>query len=423
MKVIIVGAGLGGLSAAIGILKSGHEVTVIEAAHEIAEVGAGIQILPNAARILTSYGIGDELAKVASKPRFCYMNGWKGNRITSLDFHTQARNMGGPFWDFHRADLHRIMFKKCCDLGGKVVVNCRIESVDYNLKDRTATVISSENQKYTADLVVGADGIHSKLRDGFVGYPDPPSKTGDLAYRILIKSEDVLQDADLKDFILNPQVNYWIGPKCHCVNYVVKNGELFNFVLLCPDTIPDGRDICPATIGEIKEVFSGWDYRVLKLLDLADENSIYKWRLCYRAGIDKWYNENGMFCLLGDAVHATLPYLASGAGMCIEDGAVLGKLLEYFPNKSDLKKVLQLYEKCRKARTERIVARGNLQQYLYHLEDGDEQRERDRILSLPDAPAGEALVWRDKEMAPWLLKYDVPQDINLHRSYLGQTIT
>lgn len=416
MKIIIVGAGLGGLSAAIGILRAKHEVIVLEAAHEIAEVGAGIQLLPNATKVLFSWGLQDELEKYSSMPRYCHMNGWRGNRLSTLDFHEQAKRMGGPFWDFHRADLHKTLLKKCVELEAKIYVNCRIISIDYDVRENNVTVSSNDDRKFTADLVLGADGINSKMRNLLVNADDPPLKTGDLAYRILLKAEDLLKDPELEDLVLNPQVNYWMGPKCHCVNYVVRKGRFFNFVLLCPDTVPEGMKLCPASVEEIKNIFQGWDRRLLKLLDLADKDLIFKWRLSYRPGIEKWYHDSGMFCLLGDSVHATLPYLASGAGMCIEDAAVLSSLLETYPDKKDLKKILKVYQDCRKARTERIVERGNWQQYLYHLDEGEEQEERDRVLRSLDPPAGEALVWRDKEMAPWLLRYDVLQDIAKHLS-------
>ncbi|OUM54462.1 hypothetical protein BVG19_g3855 [[Candida] boidinii] len=411
MKVVIVGAGLGGLSAAISVLMAGHEVLLLEGAHEISEVGAGLQILPNASRILRSYGLEKQLSKHYSTPRIVKMNRWKGGNLTSFDFVKQGEKMGSPFWDFHRADLQSCMLDRCKELGAEILCNSRVIGIQYDYVNMIATVTTSEGVKHSGDLIIGADGVNSKLRDLLVGHPDPPTPTGDLAYRVLLPGEKVLNDPELSKLITNPQVNYWLGPECHCVNYPVKKGKFFNFVLLCPDTVPEGMSICPGTVEEMKNIFVGWDKRLLKLMDLFEGTMIDKWKLCYREGIDHWYHESGMLALLGDSVHATLPYLASGAGMAIEDGAVIGKLLERFPDKSQLKKALSIYESKRKLRTERIVQRGNQQQILYHLQDGPEQQERDRILSMgEDAPAGEPLVWRDREMAPWLLSYDAFAD-------------
>lgn len=412
MHVIIVGAGLGGLSAAIAILKAGHKVTVLEGAREISEVGAGIQTLPNATKVLFDFGLKDELLKCSTQPQFVYMNGWKGQQLTSMDFHKQGERFGYPFLDFHRADLQAVMLEKTKQLGASIVVNARVNNITYDLVNQTATCYTKSAGKYTADLIVGADGISSRIRDLLVGHPDPASPTGDLAYRLLIPTEKMLSDPDLREFVERPQVNYWIGPDAHCVNYILKSGKLFNFVLLCPDTVPDNLTICPGKIDELKEFFKNWDPRISKLINLVSTDTIDKWKLCYRIGIDNWSHRSHMVTLLGDSVHATLPYLASGAGMAIEDGAVLGECLSRISTKAELPKALSVYEQCRKKRTERIVARGNRQQHLYHLYDGPEQQERDRILQMENPPAGETLVWRDVEMAPWLLGYRVKEDVD-----------
>lgn len=416
MHIIVVGAGLGGLSAAIAILQAGHKVTILEGAHEINEVGAGIQTLPNATKILFDFGLKDQLLKRATRPQFVYMNRWKGDNLTKMDFHKQGERFGYPFLDFHRADLQAVMLERTKELGAEIVVDARVEQLSYDLVKKTVTCSTKNGDKFTADLVVGADGINSKLRELLVGHSDPPSPTGDLAYRLLIPTEKMLDDPELREFVERPQVNYWIGPKAHCVNYILKNGKLFNFVLLCPDTVPDNMTICSGQVDEMKEFFKDWDPRITKLINLVPTDTVDKWKLCYRLGIDNWSHPSNMVTLLGDSVHATLPYLASGAGMAIEDGAVLGECLSRISSKDELSKALAVYELCRKKRTERIVSRGNEQQYLYHLDDGVEQQERDRILQLDNPPTGEALVWRDVEMAPWLLGYKVKEDVDKYWS-------
>jgi salicylate hydroxylase len=202
---------------------------------------------------------------------------------------------------------------------------------------------------------------------------------------------------------------------------VLKGGELFNMVLLVPDDMPaEGPSTLEGNIEEMRNLYKDWDPRIPKLLALCE--SVYKWRLCIRRGMDQWSHASGSFTLLGDAVHATLPYLASGAGMSLEDGAVLGECLSRITSKSAGQKrlALKVYEKCRKERTEMVVERGNFQQYLYHLHDGREQEERDqRMREVPTRP-GEALAWRDPGLAPKLLGYDHLKDVdenwNLGRS-------
>jgi salicylate hydroxylase len=177
-------------------------------------------------------------------------------------------------------------------------------------------------------------------------------------------------------------------------------------VLLVPDDMPeDGASTLAGNVEEMRALYKDWDPRIPKLLALCE--SVYKWRLCIRKGMDAWSDPRGAFVLLGDAVHATLPYLASGAGMSFEDGAVLGECLSRVGSKNpvEIRNAFKVYENCRKERTEMVVERGNLQQYLYHLHDGPEQEERDRKMRMVPTPEGEALAWRDPGLAPKLLGY------------------
>lgn len=191
-------------------------------------------------------------------------------------------------------------------------------------------------------------------------------------------------------------------------------------VLLVPDDMPDdGASTLAGNVVEMRALFTDWDPRISKLLALCE--SVSKWRLCIVKPLDSWYDPSGTFVLLGDSVHATLPYLASGAGMSFEDAAVLGKVLGRMKGKGAEEKIfaLKVYQQCRKKRTEMIVERGNLQQTLYHLHDGKEQEERDRKIifngnaaSDEEMEAGEALVWRDPVLAPKLLGYDHLEDVS-----------
>jgi salicylate hydroxylase len=204
------------------------------------------------------------------------------------------------------------------------------------------------------------------------------------------------------------------------VTYILRKGTLCNMVLLVPDDMPDdGASTLAGNVEEMRALFTEWDPRLSKLLALCE--SVSKWRLCVVSPLATWYDASASFVLLGDAVHATLPYLASGAGMSFEDAAVLGSCLGKLTSKSKAEKTfaLKVYQECRKERTEMIVERGNLQQKLYHLHDGEEQEERDRRLvhngecAEEEMEEGEALVWRDPVLAPKLLGYDHLVDVSL----------
>ncbi|KAK6382105.1 hypothetical protein LTS17_003990 [Exophiala oligosperma] len=379
LDIIVVGAGLGGVGAAISLLLAGHKVTILEAAAEIAEVGAGIQLLPNSSRVVQSWGLRERLEQHATKPSQINILGWKGNIISSMDFAESARPFPGTFyWDFHRANLHKVLLERAVELGADIKVQSRVVDVRISSSDNngdsdnaaTATVILDSGIEYVADLVIGADGINSCLREVLLSRADPPTPTGDLAYRLLIPTEHMLTDPELRPFVTNPQVNYWLGPDAHAVNYVLRGGKLLNMVLLVPDDMPvGGANTLEGNVEEMRALFKDWDPRIPK----------------------------------------------SAAGMCLEDAAVLGELFSRAPDPKSSPKVkrqlLDIYEKCRKDRTAMIVKRGNLQQYLYHLHDGPEQRERDRAMVAMEE--GEALAWRDSGLAPKLLGYQAEKDLKI----------
>lgn len=213
--MIIVGAGLGGLGAAIAILLAGHEVEVLESAAEIADVGAGIQVLPNSSRVLKSWGLEKRLSELATRPRKCNMRHWKGELLSDMDFHRYEEMLGTPFWDFHRSNLHGALLHRAQELGAVIRVNSRVTNVVVAEDEKSAAVVLADGTTRTADLVVGADGINSRCREIMLGKKDPPTPTGDLAYRLLLSTKEMMKDPELRSFIEDPQVNYWLGPDAH----------------------------------------------------------------------------------------------------------------------------------------------------------------------------------------------------------------
>ena len=231
--MIIVGAGIGGLGAGIALLLAGHHVRVLEAAKELGEVGAGIQILPNGAGVLRSWGMETTLKVNAMEPRLSNMRNWKGDLLTSWDYPVAAKTYGAPFWDFHRADLHRALVDRTVELGADIVCNTAVSDVRCDTPPGQATVVAKGGETYTADLVVGADGVHSTLRAVLSGRDEAPTPTGDLAYRLLLDASVMLSDHELAEFVTNPQVNLWVGPEAHIGKDPMIHPEPQALVLAC----------------------------------------------------------------------------------------------------------------------------------------------------------------------------------------------
>jgi salicylate hydroxylase len=221
MKVVIVGAGLAGLGSAISCALAGHKVQVLEATREIKEVGAGIQILPNSSRVLQHWGLEKALRPHMTFPRVCNFLGWKGNPISSLDLHASESDYPGTWYrDFHRADLHQCLVDRALELGVNITCNARVVDVTVGEDGTRATATAADGRQWIGDLVVGADGVFGKLTEKLLGRVDPPIKTGDLAYRLLLSTEKMLKDPDLAQLVTDPQVNYWLGPDAHAGTYL-----------------------------------------------------------------------------------------------------------------------------------------------------------------------------------------------------------
>lgn len=195
---------------------AGHDVQIFESASAIGEIGAGIQILPNSSRVLQSWGMKQALDKYSTKPSRVNMLHWKGEVISHMDFQESAAQYPDTFyWDFHRANLHRCLLDRAVELGASIKTNARVTHVEVSPDADFTTVTLENGEQYVTDLLVGADGINSGLREIMVGHVDPPILTGDLAYRLLLSTKEMVKDPELAEFVTNPQVNYWLGPDAH----------------------------------------------------------------------------------------------------------------------------------------------------------------------------------------------------------------
>ncbi|KAF2090384.1 FAD/NAD(P)-binding domain-containing protein [Saccharata proteae CBS 121410] len=413
LDVLIVGAGLGGLATAIQCALSGHRVTILESAKELAEVGAGLQITPNSSRLLQAWGVYDVLKTQASEPAHVTVHGYTGKTLAKQEnYDVQMRTKyGAPFADLHRMDLQHALVQRAKTLGVKLLLNQKVVSLD--LESARARACTRDGKVFTADLVVAADGLWSACRESFLGKKDAPLPTGDLAYRIVLHI-DQISDPELRKWVSEPELHFWIGPKSHVVAYSMRGGTMYNIVLLVPDDLPDAVSRQKGSVDEMKKLFDGWDPVLTRFLDCV--NSVDKWKLMHRPELDSWISEKGNFVMIGDASHPMLPYLAQGANSAIEDGAVLGRVLSNLDSRSSLSHRLHLFQKLRKVRGEAIARETFKQRHDFHMEDGPEQVKRDELfMSYLGQEIGCPFPsrWTCPEVQPWLYGYDAEKEVDL----------
>lgn len=410
LNIVIIGAGIGGLAAAVSIKKEDprHHVVILEAANEIKPVGAGIQINANATRILRYWGLEEELSRYAAEPEVANFRRYSDGRVIgSVDLREFRERYNSQFWNFHRANLHRVLLEAAVRHGAKLLTQKTVCDVEFD----AGRVHCRDGSTYEADLIIGADGVNSSLRDKFSGHEDPPRLSGDLAFRLLVPGSVLKQSADkFRDLLYHPKVNYWVGPNAHLVCYPLRDGEYLNMVLLVPDTLGESDSkYGQSSTRELREYFKDFDPFVNEILaHVEDTAEMVTWRLAIRDKIPSW--SRGKFVFLGDAVHASLPYLSQGAGMCIEDACVLGRVLADVRNPDQVAMSIKAYETARIGRTGRLVEAATHHQYYWHLPDGAEQAVRDAAIAKAVPDPGCPFLWKCPLMSDFIFGYDALMD-------------
>ncbi|HEY5609303.1 MAG TPA: FAD-dependent monooxygenase [Alphaproteobacteria bacterium] len=365
-KILIAGAGLGGLSAASCLMKAGHAVEIYEQAPELAEVGAGIQISANAMHVLRDLGLEDAIRRVGVHPgAYVFRLHDTGEVIQRFSLSDEHEKMhGAPYTQLHRADLHDILAARARQADpGVVRLNRRVTGFEESADG--VTLRFADGSSARGDLLIGADGLKSAVRKQLFG-DAPATYTGDAAWRLLVPTERLPKD------LLERVMSVFMGPQGHVVCYYLRGGTLLNFVgCVETDEVSDESWTQKLPWEEFKAQFKGWHPAIQAIIDAADKDECYRWSLFNRPPIRDW--STGRVTLLGDAAHPTLPYLAQGAVMAIEDGAVLTRALA---TSNSIPEALQLYQRNRVERTARIVLQSSANRELFHLRSVAEIRAR-----------------------------------------------
>ncbi|KAK9474983.1 3-hydroxybenzoate 6-hydroxylase-like protein [Dipodascopsis tothii] len=375
LSCIVIGAGLGGLAAAIAIARKGHSVTVFEQAPALGEVGAGIQMPPNTTCLVEYLGLTDKFAGHVVLPRAVSMRRFANGALlgsTPLNPFLTKRYRA-PYWLIHRADYHRILHDGAVDNGVDIRINSRVVAYD----DAAPSVTLADGSVHTADFVLAADGIRSLVRSLMMPeLTDEYVPSGSIAYRTTIDAAKMRAHPELAELLDSPFTNCWMGPGGHVIAYPIRNKTLYNVVMLAPgDELEDGLWANKATRAEVLETYKDWDPKLVKILGMIDV--VLKWKVCYLKRLDTWVSPSGKLALLGDSAHATVPYLAQGAAQAIEDGVTVAELVSAARSPADVPALLRLYEKVREPRATRVQLGSMRNADFWHLADGPQQQRRD----------------------------------------------
>jgi salicylate hydroxylase len=362
-SAVIVGGGIGGLACALALRQAGIAVQVLEQARKLREVGAGLQLSPNATRILRDLGVLERIEKAAVAPRALLVrDGRTGTTLSRSNYAPAARRWGAPFLVIHRADLQDALAAAAQEAGAAVALGVDLRSIERTASGVRAVVGQGDQLvAHGADVLIGADGVRSAVRS-HLGFAAPPVFARRVAYRATIEMPDGHP----------PEVHLHLGKNAHVVVYPVRGGKALNLVAIVKEERAVTRWSAPGDAGFVHAAFEGWNPDLRRLM--ARAGHFLCWGLYDIDPLARW--GEGRVTLLGDAAHAMLPFLAQGAAQAIEDAAALAGALT---RGTQAEPALRAYEAARRERTAMIQGAARRNGVVYHL-SGPPRMARDLVL-------------------------------------------
>jgi salicylate hydroxylase len=388
-RIVVIGGGIGGLTTVLALLKRGFDVEVYEQAAQLGEVGAGIQISPNGTRILYALGLEEALRGIQVKPLRKELRHWRTGKTWNwyeLGATTTER-YGFPHLLLHRGDLHGILIDAVRRLKPNAIHVAR-RCVGVSQTDDHAEVRFDSGETVDAAFVIGADGIHSKVRESLFG-PSRPEFTGCVAWRAVVPMQR------LPDGVATMVSTNWLGPRGHLLYYPIRGGELLNFLSIVErDDWQVESWTIQGTTSELANDFPGWHSDVQTIIQNID--APYKWALMVRGPMQQW--SKGRVTLLGDACHPTLPFLGQGGVMAIEDAYIVAACLQTYAD--NVAVAGRRYEDIRKERTSAVVRKSH---------ENRKQALNPALANQDEAVVSTAEEWQQslaRERLDWLYTYD-----------------
>ncbi|TCP13018.1 3-hydroxybenzoate 6-hydroxylase [Crenobacter luteus] len=353
LPVIVAGGGIGGLAAALALVRQGFSVKVLEQAPQIGEIGAGIQLGPNAFHAFDALGVGDKARGRAVYTDEMVMHDALDETLVGRIPTGEAfrKRFGNPYAVIHRVDVHLSLLEGAEETGRvEFLTGTHVERVEQD--EAGVTVYDRAGNAHRGVALIGADGVKSVVRAQYVG--DPPRVSGHVVYRAVVDRKDFPQDLQWN------AASIWVGPNCHLVHYPLRGGEQYNVVVTFHSRDQEEWGVTEGSPEEVQSYFQGICPKARQLIDLP--KSWKRWATADREPIATW--TFGRVALLGDAAHPTLQYLAQGACMALEDAVTLGEAVRV--NGNDFAKAFALYQASRVARTARIVLSAREMGRIFH---------------------------------------------------------
>jgi 2-polyprenyl-6-methoxyphenol hydroxylase-like FAD-dependent oxidoreductase len=379
LRIGIIGAGIGGLTAAVALQQAGFTVDIYEQASELTEVGGGINTAPNAVRVLRRLGLRPGLDRDGVQPLVTHQRRWQdGRTLQKAPLNPLCEELyGAPHMTFHRRDLLAVIASGF----PSERVHLGHQLAGFAAQGAVVEARFDNGVRIEVDVLVGADGIRSTVRAALFG-DEEPVFAGCVAYRGLVPVECI---ADLD---LDHSNQSWVGPGAHFVHYFIARGRLLNFVGWTEHDTWNREDWTDrATIDRARAAFAGWHPQIGRIISAAE--TCFIWALFDRDPLTRW--SVGRATLLGDACHPMYPFMGQGAAQAIEDGATLAACLA--ASSDDPVAALQRYEELRIPRVSRLQAMSRANKARFHMPDGPEQQARDTEWARVGDRAPEALHW------------------------------